>query len=544
MGVRLSFLIGFFTLLYLALGANLFNIQVQKGAEYSAQAASKLEIAGILAPNRGSIYFTDRDGSRVPAAMNREYPTIYAVPKEIVDPLEAARLLAPISSRSEEELRIVLAKPDDPFEGISERPTDEEVAYAKGLGISGVRIGAGSARFYPLGRVASHLIGYSSTADDPVGVGIYGVERYYDAILRGIPGVTEGDKLIYPKDGADVYLTIDRNIQVQAEGILERLISEYKAEGGTVIVQNPKTGEILAMASKPDFDPNTYSAFDVGLFLNPAVEAVYEPGSIFKVITMAAGIDSGKITPHTTYTDTGQVTLNGRTISNWDGKAYGTVDMTRVIERSINTGAVFAERTMGHDIFYDYLVKFGFKEKTGIDLPGETKGSLRPLENDARDINFATASFGQGISVTPIQLLTALSAIANDGVMMRPYVNAELGPKEIRRVISEETARQVQEMMVSAVEKAEIPAIRGYSVAGKTGTAQVPNFKTGGYTDDVINTYIGFAPAYDPAFVILIKLNKPLGAPLAGLTVVPAFRELAQFIINYYGIAPDNVNQQ
>jgi len=347
---------------------------------------------------------------------------------------------------------------------------------------------------------------------------------------------------VRPENGEDVYLTIDRNIQFQAEKILSELISEYSAEGGTVIIQNPKTGEILAMTSKPDFNPNNYGEFDIGRFLNPAVQAIYEPGSIFKVITMAAGIDSGKITPNTTYVDTGEVTLNGKTIKNWDLKAYGEVTMTRVIERSINTGAVFAQRAMGKDIFYDYLVKFGFKEKKGIELPGEIVGSLRPLEYDPRDINFATASFGQGISVTPIGLLTALSAIANDGVMMKPYINANSEPEVIREVISPHSARLVQEIMVSAVEKAEIPRIKGYNVAGKTGTAQIPNFYTGGYTDEVINTYIGFAPAYDPAVTVFVKLNKPAGAPLAGLTVVPAFRELTHFVLNYYGISPDDVN--
>ncbi len=391
--------------------------------------------------------------------------------------------------------------------------------------------------------MASQLIGFSSIADDPIGSGRYGAELYHDDTLRGVPGETKGDKLIPPENGEDLYLTIDRTIQMQAEKILENLVSDFNAQGGTVIVQDPNTGEILAMVNRPNFDPNNYGEFDISSFLNPAVEAVYEPGSIFKVITMAAGIDSGKITPDTTYYDSGSLTLNGKTIRNWDLKSYGTVTMTNVIERSLNTGAAFAERTMGHDTFYDYLVKFGLKEKTDVDLPGEILGSLRPLEYDKRDINFATASFGQGISVTPIRLISALSAIANGGELMRPYVNAELEPQVVRRVISEETSRQVKDMMVSAVDKAQIPAIRGYNVAGKTGTAQIPNFSTGGYTDDVINTYIGFAPAYDPQFIILVRLNKPAGAPLAGLSVVPAFRELAQFVINYYGIAPDDVVQ-
>ena len=542
MGFRISTLIVLFSLAYAILMLNVYNLQIREGSLYSAKAAFRHELAGALTPKRGSIYFTDKDGTRIPVAINKEYPEIYAVPSEIDNPIETARILSQATDKSVDKLVEVLSKKDDPYERIEKRPSDEEINAVKDLGLDGIYIGGEFSRYYPLKEVGSQLIGFSSVAEDPVGTGLYGVEKEYDGKLRGILGTTKGDKLIRPEAGEDIYLTIDRNIQFQAESILKKLIEGYNADGGTIIVEDPKTGEILAMTSKPDFDPNNYGKFDIENFLNPAVEAIYEPGSIFKVITMSAGIDSGKITPDTTYVDTGSVTFNGKTIRNWDLKAYGEVTMTRVIERSLNTGAVFAERTMGPDIFYNYLVKFGFKEPKGIDLPGEVAGSLRPLEVDPRDINFATASFGQGISTTPISLIVALSTIANDGVMMRPYVNSALKPKEIRRVISPKTSRQVQDMMVSAVDKARVSAISGYSVAGKTGTAQVPNFNTGGYTNEVINTYIGFAPAYDPRFVILVKLNKPEGAPHAALTVVPAFRDLAQFIINYYGIFPDDVN--
>jgi len=213
-----------------------------------------------------------------------------------------------------------------------------------------------------------------------------------------------------------------------------------------------------------------------------------------------------------------------------------------VLERSINTGAVWAERTIGHDIFYDYLVKFGLGEATNIDFPQERSGNLSNLQRkQASDIDFATASFGQGIAVTPLELINAFSAIANGGKLMRPFLNAELKPKINRQVISEISSHSLKEMMVSAVEKAEVAVIPGYQIAGKTGTAQVPDFIKGGYTLDVINTYIGFAPAEKPQFVILLKLDKPKGAPLAGLSVVPAFRELAQFVLNYYNIPPDKL---
>jgi cell division protein FtsI/penicillin-binding protein 2 len=541
MGIRVTFLILFFGVLYAALGINLYNIQINKGSNYSAHAAYNLSNSDALIPERGGIYFTDKDGGRIPAVINKESKTIYAAPKDIKDPEGTASILSQEYGINEQELITTLSKEGDPYEPLVERATEEQIGFLEENQIGGVGVKNETIRFYPLGEMASHLLGFSSKADSPIEIGRYGTEFYSDDNLRGIPGMTDGDKLIDPQDGEDVELTIDRNIQAKAETILEGLINDYKAEGGTVIVEDPKTGKILAMTSRPDFDPNNYGEYELSNFMNPALQSIYEPGSIFKIITMSAGIDSGAITPDTTYIDTGEVILNGKAIKNFDGKVYGAINMTRVIEKSVNTGAVFAERAIGQKKFYEYVLKFGFKEKTDIDLPGEIIGSLRPLEKDIRDINYATASFGQGISVTPIGLLRALSAVANGGVMMRPYINETVEPKEVRRVISEDTARQVIGMMVSGVNKAEISSINGYNVAGKTGTAQVPDFNSGGYTDNVINTYIGFAPAYDARFIVLIKIDKPEGSPSAALTVMPAFRDIAQFIINYYEIPPDNI---
>jgi len=530
-------------LLYSLLAFRMYDIQLRQGDTYSAQAASLHELAGILTPKRGSIYFTDKDGGRIPAGINKDYPSIYAIPKEVADPKKTAGVLAGVTGKSESELVKILSKKNDPYEPLVKKATEEQIALFKKYNLSGIYVSDEPARFYPLGKISSHLIGFTSIINGAYGVGAgrYGAESQYNDTLAGRPGKTRGDRLVKPKNGEDIYLTIDRNIQVQAERTIDRLINQYGAVGGTVIVMEPKTGKVLAMLSKPDFDPNSYGQYEIGTFLNPAVQSVYEPGSIFKVITMSAGIDSGKITPSTTFNDPGSLTLNGKTIKNWDLKAHGTLTMTNVIEKSVNTGAAFAERTMGDDTFYDFLVKIGLKERTEVDLPGEITGSLRPLEVDKREINFATASYGQGISITPMRLITAVAAIANGGVLMRPYTNAETHPKVVRRVMSEETSRQVIGMMVSAVDKAQIARIPNYNVAGKTGTAFVPNFSTGGYTDQVINTYIGFAPAYNSQFIILIRLDKPAGAPLAGLTVVPTFRDLAEFVINYYGIPPDNL---
>ncbi|MDP3947128.1 MAG: penicillin-binding protein 2 [bacterium] len=539
MAFRITVIFAGFGIGYAALLFNIFNLQLEKGSYYAARAESQYRAAGGLAPPRGNIFITDKNGTKIPVAINRDYPLIFAVPKEIEDAAEAAEKLAGIIGKTPADLTALLAKLNDPYESLTKRATSEQIDAVRALDLAGVYVDAESGRFYPLGSLVSHLVGFSNFDDkEERVVGRYGVELFYNGQLAGNPGQATGDKVIPYTTGEDVLLTIDRNIQSRADEILRALIKERNAIGGSFIVQEPKTGKILAMGGVPNFDSNEYGKSELGVFLNPTIQGVYEPGSVFKLFTMAAGIESGAITPETTYYDSGSVTLNGRTIRNWDLKAHGKQTMTNVIEQSLNTGAIFAMRETGYEQFYRYLVAFGFAEPTGIGLPGELKGNLTNIKN-GRDINYATASFGQGISVTALELVNAVSAIANSGMRMRPYILARESPREASRVISEDTARKVTQMMVSAVEKNLIARIPRYTVAGKTGSAFIPDFKRGGYTDDVINTYVGFAPAHDPQFTILVRLDHPAGAPLAGLTVVPAFRELAEFILNYYTIPPD-----
>lgn len=509
---------------YSVLLVKIYDLQIKKGGYYSARAASQSRINDFLNPERGNIYFQDKNSNKIPVAINRDYPVVYAVPKEVKNPEEAAQLLAPILGTEAAKIKNLLVKPNDLYELLIAKANESQVNAIKALDIKGIYIDNQNFRFYPFASLAAQLLGFVGQNEGDRSIeGRYGLEAFYNDHLKG----------------NDLSLTIDRDIQAQAEKILKTVIDKYSAMGGTVIIQEPKTGKILALGNYPSFDPNEYSKSPLKTFLNPAVQSVYEPGSVFKVITMSAGIDSGKITPETKFYDTGSMTLNGKTFKNWDLKAHGTVTMTQVIEDSINTGAAFAEKKTGHDIFYNYLLKFGFDDITGISLPGEVKGKLNNLKNNFRDINFATAAFGQGVSVTPIQLISAVSAIANKGTLMKPYLVEGEAPEVVRRVISEDAADKVTAMMVSAVKKAGVAQIPGYKIAGKTGTAQIPNFGRGGYSDDFIHSYVGFAPASDPRFTILIKVDKPK-APLAGATVVPAFRELAQFILNYYNIPADN----
>jgi len=546
MGIRCSIVTGIFIAAYSFLLFNIYDLQLSNGQYYKAKAASQEFAASILEARRGIIYFTDKNGEKVGGALNKEFPVIYGVPKEIESPKNIAKALAPILEITPAEIIKKLSKPDDAYEILAEKITPTLANKIESLNLKGIYVTEEERRAYPFGTAAAHLLGFVGPDSKSVArVGHYGLEELYQERLAGTPGKLVDDELTEPTPGTDLTLTIDANIQIEAEKILENLVTTHKARGGSVIVEDPITGKIVSMASWPNFNPNSYSGTELKNFLNPAVQEIYEPGSIFKVITMAAGIDSLAITPETTYIDKGSLTMNGRTIQNYDLKThgpYGKTTMTEVIEHSINTGAVFAERQIGRETFRKYLERFGFNDKTGVDMQGEVKGDLRRLSPKEKDIAFATASYGQGVAVTPIALINSIAAIANGGNLMRPYVNAELEPKIISpAIIRTYSAKQVTDMMISAVDKADVAKIKGYILAGKTGTAYVPDFKKGGYTDRVINTYVGFGPVSNPKFVILIKLDEPEGSPVAALTVVPAFRDLAQFVLNYYALPPDRI---
>lgn len=557
---RYFIIIGVITISYIFLVYNIYDLQLNNGEFYSAQAQYQNNVSGILESERGSIYFTDKNNNLIQAVLNKNYSVIFAVPKKIQDEInklddnlresqlkEILKKISLILNISIEDLEKKFNKKNDLYELLAQKASNEQVNQINELGIKGIYVNKQKLRFYSFGKLASHLIGFVSPTNDKeitkygnIQIGRYGLELEFNNLLMGQAGSFNNNKIIKSENGKDLILTIDRNIQAQSEEILKKLVDKWSAVGGSIIIQDPKSGKILSMASFPDFDPNNYSESEIKNFLNPAVQSIYEPGSVFKLITMAIGMDSGKITPETTYVDSGSITLNGKTIRNWDLKAYGKQTMSNVIEHSINTGSVYAERKIGHDIFYNYLIKFGFNELTDINLPGEVRGNINNLKN-GKEIDFATASFGQGVAVTPIRLISAISIIANDGVLMKPLILANDKPEVARRVISKDASNKVANMMVSAVKKNIIAGIPNYNIAGKTGTAFIPDFKNGGYdTNQVIHTYVGFAPANDPKFVILIKLDKP-SAPLAGQTVVPAFRELTQYILNYYNVAPDDM---
>lgn len=433
--------------------------------------------------------------------------------------------------------------------------------FAKG-GMSGElatlatnKISSGSldhfSRFYPEGALASSVIGFLGF-QDKTRTGQYGIEEYYEPWLSGRVGLKNilnrvglGSGSV---QGSSLILTLDKNIQFFVESKLDELVKKWEASGGNVIVQDPRSGAILAMADLPAFDPNKYSEYSYGKFINSNIQETFEPGSSFKTVTMALALDSGAVTPKTSYFDSGEIKMSGYTIKNYDLKSHGWQTMTSVLEKSINTGAIFAMEKTGRDRFLEYLERFQFGSKTDIDLAGEVAGDIKNLYT-GRPINFATAAFGQGVAVTPLQIVNAYSAIANGGKLMRPYIvekiikpdgeTIQIRPEVISEPITPETSKTLTGMLISVIENGSIKkaAVPGYKIAGKTGTAQEPN-PEGGYSEFLIHNLIGFGPAESPRFTILVRLDRPEGVETAAVSLADAFGDIARFLVNYYGIPP------
>jgi len=525
-----------FVLLSLLIWGRFFYLTVIRHDYYLAKAKNISDNSGAIP--RGSIFLTDKDNVPYAVALNKEFPLVYAVPVKVKDPASLAKKLVPILELDEQFLFQKLSKPNDPYEILKKKVSDETVNAIKALEEPALGIDDETLRYYPEGLYLSQVIGFLGFNKDGQ-TGQYGLEEYYDKDLSGLIS------------SADLVLTIDSAIQAQAGTLLAAAVKKWQANNGSIVVMNPKSGDIIAMASFPDFDANNYSAvLDKSIFVNPVTLKRYEPGSVFKPITMAIGIETGAVTPETEYYNTGSVQINNRIISNSiPDEILGWQTMTTVLEQSLNTGAVFVEQKVPKDIFLKYLKDFGINSKTGIDV-SEVPGDLSGLSS-MRDVNFATASFGQGVALTPIELLRALSTIANGGKLVRPHLVAKIVSRigetyETKndlpaQIISSETSAKLINMLVNVVENGSgrRAQIKGYTVAGKTGTAQVPDLKNGGYLDEYIHTFVGFAPAYDPKFIALIKLDDPKGVRFAESTVVSVFHDLAQFIFSYLAIPPD-----
>ncbi len=556
---RINFILVLIILLGAAIISRLVYIQIIHQDFYRALAQGQQKIFQEVSGERGEIFLNDKDKLKT-IAMNKSWEFCYAAPNEIKNKEDTAKTLSQILSLNEEFVLEKLKKEDSFFEVLKKKLNENETAALKNTNLAGIYIEEEKGRYYPLESSTAQLVGF--VGGD--GNGQYGLEGYYQDILKGenqfqekergpfgyLAGLTQNQA----ERGSDLILTIDYNIQFKAEKLLEKSKEEFDIKEGTILVLDPNSGEIIALANFPNFNPNEYSKEEnLAVFQNQIVQRSFEPGSIFKPITMAAALNEGKVTPQTTYKDEGFVKIGGHTISNYHNKRWGQRTMTEVLQYSINTGAMFAEKAVGNKLFLEYIEKFGFFTPTGIDLQGEVFSTNDEFKK-GYEVNFATASFGQGIEVTPIQLARAFSVIANNGKLIKPYIVEKIVKNgkesetqtEIQNqsIISQKTASQLTAMMVSVVEngsaiKTKIP---GYYIAGKTGTAQVPwsalGISKSGYSNQTIQSFIGFTPAFNSKFLILVVFNNPKTAD-ASQSAVPIFKELAEYIINLWQIPPD-----
>lgn len=554
---RLTFLFLFFLLCFAAVIFRLFYWQIVRGSELSVAAAKQYNLIYEVQAKRGGIFFRDTS----PLVINQPGFLLVGYPHEIQDKKKTAHALS--IALDEHEASIASVLENDLFWVPVKHKIDEELKKkVEELKLIGIGFEDEPLRYYPEGSMAAHVVGFVGADVNGNDKGYFGLEGYYDREIRGRGATLKSfiDALGRPillgrtsreplTNGRDFILEVDQTVQFIVEAVLEEGLLKYGAKGGTVIVMDPKTGGILAMASRPSYDPFKWGDFDETSYKNPAVADSYEPGSTFKALVMAAALNEDVVNPNT-HCDIceGPISIGEFTIRTWNNTYHKDSTMVEVIEHSDNIGMVFVAKKLGLDKLYSYLERFGIGEPTNIDLEDEEATLLRE-KSQWREIDLATVSFGQGVAVTPIQMIRAISAIANGGKLMEPHVvgavvkeNTEVLPiaqKVTRSVLSEKTAKVMTEMMVNAVDRGEAKFAKpkGYRIAGKTGTAQIP---IKGHYDPTktIASFVGFAPADDPKFAMLVKLDEPQSSPFGSETAAPLFFSIASDLFTYYNIPP------
>ncbi|MEK7094563.1 MAG: penicillin-binding protein 2 [Patescibacteria group bacterium] len=556
----------------------LAQVQIIQFNFYNALASGQRDLYLELFPERGEIFVKDKDGTEAPLATNIFLNFVWAEPRKVENAEGVAETLSDLLGYEKKDegteegeldkselLLQKLKKENDPYEPIEHRVSDDVADIIRAANLAGIHIADERIRYYPESESSAHITGFVSADDKGVFIGKYGLEGFLDDELAGKGGyvfserdakgrwISIGLKNLRPaEDGVDLLLTIDRAVQFQACGALKNGVKKAEADSGSVIILDPKTGAILAMCGYPTFDPNNYGSVDsIADYNNQAIFGAYEAGSVVKPLAMAGAIDVGAVSPNTTFEDVGEVKVDRFTIRNAGLKSYGQQTMTGVLVHSINTGMVFVTRKLGAEQMGRVLKRFGLGQKTGVPLDSEVSGDVSSLDK-GHEVYAATAAFGQGMTITPIQLAAAYSALANGGTMFRPYLIAEKryadgsiwrAEKEtVGQIVSEKTAQLVSAMLVSVVEEAykKSIAIPGYYIAGKTGTAQVPKGNGAGYKeDDTKGTFVGYFPAQNPQFVVLVRVDHPRTTQWAEGSAGPIFKEIARFLIQYSGIPPE-----
>ena len=541
--------------------SRLFYLQINQGDFYKAMAQGQQTSLSETQGERGEVSF--KNGEVL--AMTEKEPYLFISPEEIKEKEQTAELLAPAIDKDKNTLLALMNKEGSFYEIIVEKIAADKAEEVNDLGLTGVHIGYKTKRYYPQETTGSQLIGFINEN----GEGQYGLEGYYNEQLQGKTTLEKTEKNPYSfllnmteKDsinGSDLELTIDYNIQFMAEKVLKEGVDKYDAEGGEIIVMDPNSGKIIAMAQSPNFNPNNYQNEKMDYFQNSCTQKLFEPGSIFKPVTMSMAINEKAVTPDTVFDDTlGYKQFGTYKVYNYSNKIWGKVTMTQVLQNSINTGVMYAESQIGHQKFYTYLKNFGLFEDTGIDLAGEVSSSNKELKkalDQKIEVTFGNVSFGQGIGITPLQMIRSFSTVINGGKLYKPYIvekitkageTKEIEPQVVREnVVTQETTIQLRQMLVNVVEKGfgHLAKVEGYWIGGKTGTSQVPYTSLGinksGYSEQTWQTFMGFAPALDPKFIILVKLNNPTATKTSEYSAVPIFHDLAKYILDYWQIPPD-----
>ena len=547
------------------IAVRLFFVQIVHGNEYSQNADRQYAAPASNIFDRGSVSFKEKDGNLLSAATLKSGFILAINPGDIRDEEGTYNAISAVTPLDHGEFIEKTLKKEDPYEELVHRLSQKEADKINALGLPGVSLYKEKWRFYPAGTLAAHVLGFVAYKGDEL-TGRYGVESYYNDALDRKGGdlyvnffaeVFANLKNTLLTDSAkregDLVLTIDPAIQTALEKELSAVEEAYQSEITGGIVINPKDGGIYAMAKVPTFDLNKFqNVDDVNVFNNQVVEGAYEMGSIVKPLTVAAALDTGAITAKTTYNDKGSLTLNNYTIYNFDKKPHGITDMQTVLNQSLNLGAVYAMRELGKEKFKEYMLAYGLGEKTGIDLPGEGRNLISNL-NTNRDIEYANASFGQGIAITPIAMVRALSALANGGYLVTPHVvqkieyrggfSKELDYPKGRRVIKQSSSEEISRMLTEVVDSALLgpkEKMKNYSIAAKTGTAQLEmEDGKGYYADKYLHSFFGYFPAYDPEFLVFLFTRNPQGEIYASHTLKTPFMNLTKFLINYYEIPPD-----
>ena len=535
----------------LVIVGRLFAFQLTQGEEFKKVLIKELPVTDQ--PERGVIY--DRNGAIL--AVDRWDYRVAVSPSILTDPEALADSLAPVLQIRRSELLYDMESPNM-YVVLAPRVTSDVADAIRELEYGDeVQLDPLPRRFYPQDKLMCHVLGFVNFSN----IGSAGVEGEYQAELKGeeasasvpISPLKEQSSVI-AREGSDIVLTIDRSVQHVVERHLQEALVEHGAVSGTIIVMDPRTGELLAMAAEPCYSPNKFYDLKEGEDFNPLVSGVYEPGSVMKLITMAAALDSGAVTPATTYNDTGAIEVGGHISYNWDRGAHGVVDMTTLLARSLNVGAATIATWMGPTTFYDYLQRFGFGRPTNIDIANEAEGLMPLPGSDLWQESFiATNAYGQALAVTSIQMISSISALANDGKLMQPHVVSEIrdefgtrhiDPVMVGQVISENTAAQMTAMATVAVQQEVQEAlVDGYTIAGKTGTAQIAE-AFGYHPTDVIGSFVGWLPADDPQIIVYVKLDRPQSAPWGSMTAAPVFSKLAKELVVLLDIPPDAVRLQ